>query len=135
MKTNLLILLASTLIISCASNKKSSDSTSKAMPVAEISLAPGHIQTRFEISEIASTDNQKIITAIVLEVLNYGSSVEPIPAGTVIKFSMSNDLAKEMNNSLKPKEIFNAILFNEGGSMKMGNEQSAKLWKLITINN
>lgn len=132
---SLLIILFSTLLISCASNKKSSKSESQELPPAELALAPGHIQVSIEISEVENSNNQQIVTAEVLKVLNYGSAVEPVPTGSMIKFSMADELSEKLKGNMNPGSVFSAVLFNEGSGMKMGNKESDKLWKLITINN
>tara|TARA_R110002124_G_scaffold183735_9_gene351238 strand:+ start:16697 stop:17092 length:396 start_codon:yes stop_codon:yes gene_type:complete len=131
MKKSLLILFASTLIISCASNKKSSDSSSKAMPVAEIPLAPGTALVEFEVVEITpNEDNETSLYEIkVLNVLKYGPSAPLIDKGSVHTLKLMND---KYHESLKKGTKTAAVLSHEEQIAQYAKQSN---WKLLYLKN
>ncbi|MBO6621566.1 MAG: hypothetical protein JJ927_15035 [Balneola sp.] len=108
---------------------------SEPAPEAEISLAPGYIQANLKILTIEDSGSQKIISSEVLEILNYGSSTDPVPSGSSLKFVIDNELFNKSSNKIKQNGTLTAILSIEQSGMMMGNDKKTNLWKLITINN
>ncbi|MBO6710123.1 MAG: hypothetical protein JJ892_00915 [Balneola sp.] len=134
MKKSLLLVICTALILGCANKKKMTDNSEPA-PEAEISLAPGYIQANLKILTIEDSGSQKIISSEVLEILNYGSSTDPVPSGSSLKFVIDNELFNKSSNKIKQNGTLTAILSIEQSGMMMGNDKKTNLWKLITINN
>lgn len=134
MKKHVLIAICALFVLSCA-NKKNTTDTSQPSPQAEISLAPGYIQADLKILKIEDNGEQKIISSEVLDVLNYGSSTDPVPKGTQLKFSVDKELYNSSSSKFKSNGTLTAILSNQGRGMMMGGQEKSNLWKLITINN
>ena len=134
MKTSFLLRICALVSLNCA-NKKNSTSKSEDKPKAELSLAPGHIHADLKITFIKDEEKRKVITAEVLEVLKYGSSTEPVPANSSIKFYVTNDALGTTKDYLILNNKINAVLSKSEGPMMMGDQKSEDLWKLITINN
>lgn len=134
MKKSLLLVICTALLIGCA-NKKKMTNNSEPAPEAEISLAPGYIQANLKILTIEDSGSQKIISSEVLEILNYGSSTDPVPSGSSLKFVIDDELFNKSSNKIKQNGTLTAILSTEESGMMMGNDKKTKLWKLITINN
>lgn len=134
MKISFLLLICTLLSLNCA-NKKNSTDKSDDKPKAELSLAPGHIHAELKVTFIKEEEKRKIITAEVVEVFNYGSSTEPVPANSSIKFFVNNDALNSTKDQLILNNVINAILSKTQGPMMMGEQNSENLWKLITINN
>ncbi len=131
MKKILLYSLILFLGFSCASNKnKRNKSPDK--PVAEISLAPGHIHALVEITDIIDSENGQTIYSLVKKVMDYGSSTQPVPAESSISFSITQAFSDELKNTLKKGEKIAVILSDEGSQMMMGNQKN-RTWKLISI--
>ena len=134
MKKSLVLVICTALILGCANKKKMTDNSEPA-PEAEISLAPGYIQANLKILTIEDSGSQKIISSEVLEILNYGSSTDPVPSGSSLKFVIDNELFNKSSNKIKQNGTLTAILSIEQSGMMMGNDKKTNLWKLITINN
>lgn len=134
MKKHVLLAICTLFVISCA-NKKNTTDTSKPSPQAELTLAPGYIQADLKILNIEDNGEQKIISSEVLDILNYGSSTEPVPKGTYLKFTIDKELYNSSSSKFKPNGTLTAILSNQGSGMMMGGQEKSNLWKLITINN
>ncbi|MFY0698767.1 MAG: hypothetical protein JXR11_12995 [Balneola sp.] len=134
MKKHVLLAICALFVISCA-NKKNSTDTSQQSPQAELSLAPGYIQADLKILNIEDNGDQKIISSEVLDILNYGSSTDPVPKGTYLKFTIDKELYNNSSSKFKSNGTLTAILSNQGSGMTMGGQEKSNLWKLITINN
>ncbi len=132
MKNLTLFVLFLALTLACASSKSKNDQMPEKTPEAEVSLAPGYIQTLLEITNISEAENEKTITAVVKEVMNYGSATDPVPAGTEIQFIMKDSFSKDVINKVKSGETITTILSKQGSEMMMG-DQKKNLWKLISI--
>jgi hypothetical protein len=87
-----------------------------------------------EITDIEENESQNIISAKVLEVLEYGSSTDPLPEGTLIRFTVTTKLYTDSNKEFSAKNNINATLTKLQGRM-MDNSDTSTLWTLITINN
>lgn len=135
MKSTLLIIFASVLLLSCSNSKKSAEDSTQMNPIAKLPLAPGYIQASLEIIEIETEESQQIISAKVLEVLNYGSATDPVPTETIIKFIMRNDASEKMKNRIKTDATINAVLSQPENPRMNGNQKISNYWKLISINN
>lgn len=134
MKKHVLLAICALFVISCA-NKKNTTDTSKPSPQAELTLAPGYIQADLKILNIEDDGEQKIISSEVIDILNYGSSTDPVPKGTYLKFTIDKGLYNSSSSKFKSNGTLTAILSNQGGGMMMGGQEKSNLWKLITINN
>jgi hypothetical protein len=134
MKISFFILLVSISFINCSNSKKASKEMTQDIPLAEVSLAPNHIHVLLKITNIIQGETQKTISGVVEEVLNYGSAVEPVPSGSIIKFSMSNELPKDNQEKTKIGTTINAVLLSENQEMMMEGQTKSTLWKLISIN-
>ena len=134
MKKHVLLAICALLLISCA-NKKNTTDTSQPSPQAELSLAPVYIQAYLKILNIEDNGEQKIISSEVLEILNYGSSTDPVPKGTYLKFTIDKELYNSSSSKFKSNGTLTAILSKQASGMMMGGQEKPKLWKLITINN
>lgn len=121
--------------IGCSNSKKTSQNSLQKGPDADIQLAPNHIQALLEITNIEETKSQKTVTARVLEILNYGSATDPLPSGTVIKFSINNNYSEEIRSKIQNNSKLNTVLFHQNQEMMMGESQNSTSWKLISINN
>lgn len=135
MKSTLLIIFTSVLLLSCSNSKKSAEDATQMKPIAKLPLAPGYIQASLEIIEIETEESQHIVSAKVLEILNYGSATSPVPTETIIKFVLSNDASEEMKNRIKPDATINAVLSRQESLQMGGNQKMNTYWKLISINN
>lgn len=98
-------------------------------------MAPGYIQAYLKILNIEDNGEQKIISSEVLEILNYGSSTDPVPKGTYLKFTIDKELYNSSSSKFKSNGTLTAILSKQASGMMMGGQEKPKLWKLITINN
>ena len=134
MKKLFLIILSAIFFMSCSHSKKISEENTQIKPQAEVPLAPNHIQALLEITDIEEEDTENIISARVIEVLNYGSSTDPIAEGTLIKFYSNDVLLSDINKAFSGKKSVNATLSNIQGRMNE-NSNTYKLFTLITINN
>ena len=135
MKSSLLIIFTSILLLGCSNSKKTVINNSQESPEAELQLAPGHIQAMLQVISVEETDSQKIVSVKVLEILNYGSSTDPVPSGTMIEFAMNNDFSKEVRSKVKANANIKAVLFHQSEGMMVGEQKKSNYWKLISINN
>ena len=71
----------------------------------------------------------------VLDILNYGSSTDPVPKGTYLKFTIDKELYNSSSSKFKSNGTLTAILSKQESGMMMGGQEKSNLWKLITINN
>jgi len=133
MKFNLLSILIILFFISCASNKQKENKNEK--PVAELQIAPNYIHADLEILSVEDTKTPLTIRATILEVLRYGSTIEPIPSGSVVSFHTNDELYKEYANRLKSGKKIRATLRKEPSGMMMNKSNTTNMWKLISINN
>jgi len=132
---SLLLLLTAVAFFSCSNSKKTPEKKAQETPKAQIQIAPGHVQASINIKNIEVTDNQRIVTADVVEVLKYGSATDPLPAGTTIRFEINDDFSKEMRSKIKINTKLDATVFHQNQEMMMGGSQNSISWKLISINN
>lgn len=131
MKPIFSLFLALLILQGCASKKNSATSDAE-RPVAEVPLAPGQVLAKLNITEIKNVDNAKMITATVEEVMNYGSSTEPLNTGSVINFLLSDNMPDKLKNAFTVGKSINTLMSRENSGM-MGEKASSSLWKLISI--
>lgn len=130
MKTLLISLAFAIILLGCASNKTNENDSQSDKPVAELNLAPGQISSKLKILTI---DSSNTITAEVLEVLKYGSSTDPIPAGTELKLTIPETFSKRIKRKVKVGNTIQSIIASEGGGMMMSTNNRTANWKLISI--
>lgn len=128
MKLNLLLMLvfASVLIGSCASNKNNNkgvmDEEGFQTPVP-VNVGTANVQLEF-----VSFDDG-IMVANVVEVFGYGASTSPFSLNSEVPFYVNETLVEEIS-SMSSGSVFNGSVSMERESM---DQSSTPKWRLISI--
>jgi translation elongation factor EF-Tu-like GTPase len=127
------VLLTVALLVGCSNSKNISEEESPEKPIANLQLAPNHIQAILKISNIEKQESQELVTAEVVEILNYGSATDPVPSGSTIQFFVSDNYSQQLRDKIEKDSKINAILFKENARMRMEESMPSNAWKLISI--
>lgn len=135
MKSSIVIILCitgSSLLLSCASNKKKEpiakeEQVQNEKPKAELPIDVGSIHTSLEVLSISDT---KIMRVKVLEVLGYGANTSPLNTGKEMTLSFHESIS---TSDIKVGDTIRAMIRKNASGMGMKTSGSSQEWTVSKL--